>query len=296
MLKLIKLISVLLLLVSVSFAQSPLLTLMADDGVAYDGDAQIYFNSLTTALSTDQQSRINTFVLMLKDSLGITSLSSKFDFMYLLANETSEAGLKNLVKRSSDATLAGTPAPTFTQWEGFAGDGSHGYINTNYTPSTDAVSLTTDKASVGLYARTDEAGAYVDMGSGNAANTNAISLYLSYSGTMYYRLNSSSYGTTAYVMTAGFYIVNTNPDDIVGLTDGWVYKNGALLTSGTLAPDGLSARSITICAYNGGGTIGSFTPRQYAVAFIGVGLTATEIRKINNCVEWYMDELGKGVQ
>lgn len=98
MLKQIKIGLIILFLSTLSYAQdgATLLTLMSDDA-SYDADAQAYFDAMSTPLSTDYQDRINTFVLMVKDSLSLTNLSDKFDVIYLLANETSEAGLKNLV-------------------------------------------------------------------------------------------------------------------------------------------------------------------------------------------------------
>src|SRR5574343_1234161 len=124
--------------------------LLMGDEAGYDTDAQTYFSAMSTPLSTAYQDRINTFVLMVKDSLSITNLSDKFDVIYLLANETSEAGLKNLVKRSSDATI-GAETVTFTADEGFAGDGVGGYINTNYNANSDGVNYTLNDASFGIY-------------------------------------------------------------------------------------------------------------------------------------------------
>ena len=99
---------------------------------------------------------------MVKDSLQISSLSSKFDGMYLLANETSEAGLKNLVKRQHDATAVNSP--TFTQWEGFTGnENTYAHISTNYYPRTQAVSYALNSGSFGIYFRTNMLGSGINL-------------------------------------------------------------------------------------------------------------------------------------
>ena len=51
---------------------------------------------LTTPLSSGQIDKLNTFVAALKSGLSISALSDAFDVMYVLANETAEAGLKTL--------------------------------------------------------------------------------------------------------------------------------------------------------------------------------------------------------
>jgi hypothetical protein len=119
-----------------------------------DADLAVYLASLTTPLSAGQITKLNTFVTSLKNGMGITNLSDAFDALYIFANETSEAGLKNIVKRAHDATLS-TTAPAFTALEGFKGNGSSSFINSNYNPNTQKVNYSLNSASFGLYSRTD---------------------------------------------------------------------------------------------------------------------------------------------
>jgi hypothetical protein len=57
-----------------------------------------------------------------------------------------------------------------------------------------------------------------------------------------------------------------------------------------------------ISARNNAGTPENFTNRQYRIAFIGSGFS-TDVdallilnRKLNNCIERYLDGIGAGVQ
>lgn len=279
---------ILLLLASISFGQSSMLSLMDDAG--YDSDAKLYFDAMTTPLSAETKSKINTFVKMLKDSLQITSLSQKFDVMYLLANETAEAGLKNLVKRSNDATAVNSP--TFTQWEGFQGNGSS-YINTNYNPATQGIIYGQNNAHVSIYCRSDLDGLGMDWGSREADDNPRSEISLSYSGTtLYGTINSTGIGgrfIVANTNSQGFYISNRS-----GTNSGKLYKNGvafSTLTQASATPN----YNYYISAINIEGTAGNYQNRQYAFWTAGSSLSDTEARKLTNCVEWYMDSNGKGI-
>jgi len=293
MLKQIKIGLIILFLSTLSYAQdgATLLTLMSDDA-SYDADAQAYFDAMSTPLSTDYQDRINTFVLMVKDSLSLTNLSDKFDVIYLLANETSEAGLKNLVKRSSDATI-GAETVTFTADEGFAGDGVGGYINTNYNANSDGVNYILNDASFGIYSRTNSQSTVIDIG-GRAtdATADAIWIVLRYTNDSFYgSLNNAIALNSAVPTSAGFGLMSRAASD-----NAVYYFNGGSIISNSDPAVSIFDGDIFICTENRGGSPVGYTSRQYAFAFMGAGLDAVEARKLNNCIEWYMDDLGTGVE
>jgi len=50
-----------------------------------------------------------------------------------------------------------------------------------------------------------------------------------------------------------------------------------------------------LLALNTANAPGLYCTNQISFAFIGGGLTATEARQVTNCIEYYMDALGKGV-
>lgn len=273
------------------FAQGEFIILLTGNRVSYDADAQTYFSAMATPLSSAYKTRINTFVTMVKDSLSISNLSDKFDIMYLLANETSEAGLKNLVKRSHDATIGATTV-TFTADQGFTGDGVAGYITTNYNPSTDAVIYTLNSASLGYYSRTSSASTAIqDIGVN--ATTNVAELLSSWSdGNAYWGVNSNTHQDQANIVTDGLLLVSRTASGASNF-----YINGAVVGGeSSIASAAIPNGDITILARNLGGTPDRFSNRQLAFVFVGEGLDATEVRKLNNCIEWYMDDLGTGVQ
>ena len=280
------LILILMLFAQINFAQSSLSILF--DDVSYDADAKIYFDAMTTQLSKVQKTRVNTFIEMLKDSLTITSLGEKFDIMYLFANETSEAGLLNLVKRSHDATL--TNAPVFAQWEGFLGANTK-FINTNYNPSTQKVRYDSLTASVGIYNRTDGEQSVCEMGAFGTTTSKRMNIILRYAGVgMAARLNDNSASNVNPMEDARGFFIATRTNSTKAF-----YKTGVGIYSGSVAPLGIPDVNIYVLCYNNNGTPDLYSARQISFVFMGAGLTATEARQLNNCVEWYMDDLGKGV-
>lgn len=275
----------LMLVCSVNYAQtSQNLMLLFNENL--QPETKVYVASLAIPISITQVSRIDKFVKMLKDSLQISSLSSKFDGMYLLANETSEAGLKNLVKRQHDATAVNSP--TFTQWEGFTGDMTSSYLNTNYNPATQKVAYSLNSASLGVYSRTDNNSTpSVDLGVDGWADIDIRSnnLYV-------IRINTTGNTTFANTNSVGFFVSSRTANNLTT-----AFKNGVQIGSSSLTsfdiPNGtMYLGCVHIIATD---VPAYFTARQYAYAFIGAGLTASEVSKLTNCIEWYMDSVNRGV-
>jgi len=270
-------------------AQSELIIMMGDIAttvVPDEMETTRYLAALTTPLSDSQEVNINTFIRMLKDSLAIDSLPQKFDVMYLFANETSEAGLLNLVKRDNDAEVLQATV-TFTAWQGFAGDGVGGIITTNYNPSTEGNNYTVNNASFGLYSRTNSAAAVRDGGGADGTQSTVLAIKWSDNNT-YSIINNLSNLSPAMSSSAGLHIITRTAAAVAKR-----YYNADSLATDTDAAIGIPNKNFYVCAPNGSAT---FSNRQFAFAFLGAGFTTTEIRKINNCVEWYMDEIGAGVE
>ena len=274
-----------LLFASQVFAQSSLLTLF--DDASYDVDAKLYF-TVATSLSPAQKIRVNTFVKMLKDSLSITSLSSKFDVIYLMANEDSVSSKLNLVKRSDDGVKFNTLS--FTQWEGWTGDvaGNFAYMNTTYNPSTEATNYAQNSNAFGVYVRNN---LNVNVACGNTLPNNYI--YPRLSDKFYFTNNVTAAGNQSITNTdsRGFFISSRTA---AAVTNG--YKNGVSLAENTTVSAAPASANFYIFARNNGAAAEGYSQFQISFFFIGGGLTAIQARQLNNCVEWYMDDLGKGVE
>lgn len=267
---------------------------VSGSGSDYDADADLltYIEGLETELSAGQLALLNTFIVNLKAGLSIDNLSDAFDVIYILANETPEAALRNLVKRLHDATAVNSP--TFTALEGFTGNGSSSYIDTNYNAKTQGINYTKDNCSLGVYCRTNtNAGA--DIGAQEVYPGNGIFVAARLSGKIYGRINER--GTNNAMSTIA---------DSLGMTittrNGSAYNNKvnyrnktspAMSYSGTAITDRVPDFNMYILGNNKSGTPGVLTTRQTSLAFAGKYITTGMRDVIVDCFEAYMN--GKGV-
>ncbi|HNY52950.1 MAG TPA: hypothetical protein PK727_04590 [Bacteroidales bacterium] len=259
-------------------------------------ELETYLTGLATPLSPTQVSKLNQFITSLKTGFGITSLSEVFDIMYLMAGETLESSMRNIVKDAHHLTLINSPL--WTQFEGFKGNGSSMAISTNYDPGTNGVNVSRDSLAIGIYARTTTIGAYVISGvTDNDSNEISITPRLNYDtvGRMYVRINQKTYtfkpssGDVKGMLIAS----RTAPNSIRG------YSNGVDLnfTGSSELSTGLSTgyNLFFLCA-SIRNTRSSYSPDQIAFAFVSRGLNLADTSPvITQAVEAYMDSNDKGV-
>lgn len=286
-----KIILIFFLFVQAISAQSLILLLMGDEAGYDNVETTLYASALTTPLSDSQMVNIDNFISMVKDSLSISLLSEKFDVMYLLANETSEGALLNLIERDNDATAQGSP--TFTAWQGFTA-ASGKYLNTTFNPNDEGVNYVLNSGSFGVYIRNNTVSEGIDIG-GRATAVSSDQTWIStrYTGGIFYaECNSGTLLQNSNSDSRGFFVMSRTAADLTT-----AYKNGlAMETASAATAISLFDGNIFIGGLNEGGSPTSPTDRQYAFAYMGAGLDAVEARKLNNCIEWYMDDLGTGVE
>lgn len=242
-----------------------------------------YIDGLVTPLSAEQIGRLNTFVKTLKTGLGITALSDYFDVLYILAGETSESSLRNLVKNAHYATAVN--APVFTQFEGFNGNGTSSYINNNYKFLTQAVNYKQNDASFGVYVRDNIGSTPLGVSAAGALST------ITYvSGVMYSGINSVSAGDTiGFTVNKGLFSLsrdnNANYD---------INFNKTKLSTIINASSGLLDLNTFTCARNNSGSP-TYSTNQIAFTFYAKSISLSQRDVIVDAFEAYMDSNGKGV-
>jgi len=275
---------ILFLLFSASiFAQSPLLTLFDNDvSYAYDADVSVYLASMTTPLGEEQSKRIDTLVIMLKDSLSLTSLSDKFDVIYLFANETEESSMLNLAQRGYDAVFGSINHPTYTQNQGLQMSSvSETLIIAPFNPTTASGNYSLNSASVTIYSRTN-----ILQSKNDFIANNLSSCRLRSSDYIYQTTNDAGNHLVANTDSRGIFTF-VRPD----ANNKNIYKNGLLAST---------QEEVSTAIPNSGFSIPAedallVSDREYSFFAIGSSLTADDARKLKNVVEWYLDELGVGV-
>lgn len=255
------------------------------------GEAEVilYLTGLITPLSQATRVKINTIVTGLKSGLSITNLSDAFDVMYILAGETAESSLRNIVKNAHHATAVNSP--TFAALEGFQGDGIGSYINTNYKPSDHAFRLSQDNGHLSVYIRNDVTTNYV-CGCLTGPNATICPKIVT--------TNKSFHGINGFNANEA----SSHPEDSKGLwltnrvdsTQCTLYRNKGSLGTASRNSTGISAYNYFILAANNAGSpsYNNFTA-QASFLSAGKGLTQAEVDVITDAFEAYMDSNSKGV-
>ena len=188
--------------------------LRRSSGIVLDPDAASYLSGATDPVFI---SAVNDFFLGVKADGNYT----KIDAMWLPAAETQTIANRNL-KNPATFTLTAVNAPTWTQYQGYTGNGTTQYLNTNFNVSTNGVAYTQNSNSFGFYSRTNIAQASADAGLYVSGNETIINTRWT-DNTFYGRNNGSSpYVTFSTTDSRGLYVMQ-RPNG----TTTRAFKNGA---------------------------------------------------------------------
>jgi hypothetical protein len=258
--------------------------ILASTGPSFDPDAQAF---ITAASITDptQQSAINTLVTDLKGY----SIWTKFKAIYPIVGGTASQHKYNLKDpRDLDVAFRLTFATGVTHSStGMVGNGSSGYADTYFTPSTSGMLL--DSAHLGFYSRTDSNVYQVEMGNWN--NTASTLLLIRQAGNGTVRMNNGAVNINfANTNAQGFYLSNRTASNVIK-----AFKNGVVQVTSTQVSNSLPNNKITLLAFNDTGLIQYYSTKQCAFATIGDGLTDTEAANFYTAVQAYQTTLARQV-
>jgi len=245
---------------------------------AYDPDAQAF---ITAASITDptQQIAINQLVLDLKGY----SIWTKFKAIYPIVGGTASSHAVNLKTPGTFNLTYGTGVTHSSN--GMVSNGTTGYANTNFTPST---SGTLNSHHVSFYSRTNSNGTEVEMGVQSSGTT---LLEIRTAGTTYAAINSgATYSSFADTDSRGLYIANRTASNVIN-----VFRNSTKKVTGSTASSNLPNLKMNLLAWNNGGAPQFYSLKQCAFASIGDGLTDTDAANFYTAVQAYQTTLGRQV-
>ena len=225
---------------------------------ALDPDAATLIAAMTTAPDAARQTLISDHIIALK-AAGIWS---QLDTYYMMAAHHEQASRLNW-KSPGDFALEANGGITFTVDRGWQGDGSTGYLDTGWIPSSHGVNYQLNDASFGVYSRTDLDGQAVDMGV-RRSDISAFSVFrLKLLNNQVSRINHGNTNfSTSVANSLGFGAIRrTTSSDVSNL------RNGNVIGSGTVSSSAVPEFSFYIAALNFAGTVENFSARQYAAAF-----------------------------
>ena len=232
-----------------------------------------------------QSFEVNRLVKGIKDA----SLWSSIDDIWLLAACTSVQALTSL-KGLRLATNTGSP--TFVAKQGFTYNGTSGFTNTGFNPSTMASAFTATSGAIGVYELTNV------NSSGRSAGVRGTSSVIEIS--MINRTSSNAAGqvlNSAVTNTVAISPVTSVGYTVAARTAGpvfTIYKNGVSL--GTYSPGSTSTTipnaTLYIGALNNNGTAANFRASTPALVDIRAALSAANEAVIQGLYLKYLKAMG----
>lgn len=261
-------------------------------GVSGDAPQTTAFLARTSGLNGTETAAYKSLI----NGLVADGLFSKLDLLYIFATNTTTTANLNLISTSFGLTQTGTVS--FTADQGYTGDGSTGFLNSNWVPSTNGVNFTQNSASGGAYTRTSRtATANTSLfGTGQDAGfTNDFWLQpLFTSNSARTLLNSATtQGGPFNANVQGNWVVTQNSSSA-----GVVYHTGSggpsnLATSSTTT--GVANQSMLIGATFSNTTVTGFSTDEISAAWFGSTMNATDAGNMQLRINTYMTALGKNV-
>lgn len=254
-------------------------------GVGYSAEAQALFARFTTPPTAARKTLINNLIVSLKNA----GVWSKLDCLYVMAAETEQAGQRNWIKDAHN--LSPVAAPTFTTDRGYDFNGTTQYLNTQYTPSTQAVQYTLNDASAFVWCTENVQGDGTALGGNNTPLLRIIPRRSGVPDTYLVGVNPSvTTGGTIGTVTDSRGLTHVERSSAALTT---VYKNGASAATNTVASNGLPPVAIYLGANDQAGVgAAGFDTRAQAAAGLGASLGAAGATALYNALSTYLVAVG----
>ena len=178
-------------------------------------------------------------------------------------------------------------SPTFTADRDYATDGISNYVNLNFTPSTNAIVMTTNSVHVEIYERTNVTGSNSALGAASSGSR-AINLAPRVAGNAIGGGNNSD-GTFTLPAATSIGLTQLGRSGAL-TTDAYGAKNGVDMVR-TVTPSAvgatLPAQKIIVGAFNSSGTPIGFRASSYGFVSVGAALNgAQRLARYNNVQAW----------
>lgn len=210
----------------------------------------------------------------IRQNILYNSLPSGIDVFYNFATDGNESfALINWITPASFKSSV-VNAPTHTRNQGYYGNGTNSYVNTNWNPFSNGVNYTQNNASLFAYVINNTAGSNTMASFGTSgASTIGILIPRNVNNLTDFRINSASATSDTQATTAsdGLWMVRRINNTQVSL-----FRNGSLVVTASETSTGRPTNTLYLEALNNAGTAGFFSSRGVSMAGTGNGLNGNE--------------------
>jgi hypothetical protein len=240
-----------------------------------DVDAAAYVARMSASPSSGEKWMIEQFFKALKTKIGL----AKFDALYLPFFASVEAdALLNVVQNQYNLTKNG--AITFTPNKSFTGDGSTGWLDTGFNPTT-AVSpaATADNQHIGMFSNKQNDNESHWMGN-TACWINGSSGGNVFNG----RLATGGFNFGTSTDDTGHYVITKpNQNNVRG------FKDGSFISQESPSDSSFDNSNYAILRQ---GPTGAFSDQEFFAAHWGANLSDTEVKTLYSIIYWSLRQIG----
>lgn len=211
------------------------------------------------------QTKGNQFVLDLK-AAGLWTI---MDVLYVFWTNVGDHNFACLNWKSPTTfQITEVSSPTFTNLQGFNGNGTTSYLNTGWKPGTNGVNFTLNDAAISHYGvnNTQDAGREYGCQTATASTRSWLTTRNAADSANAVSLNGTSVVSNASTDSSGMWI-NTRNGSLAADND--LYREGTLFDNSNSASGTVSTTDMYIGAHNNNGTAANFSARQ--IAFFAAG-------------------------
>ena len=253
----------------------------------YLPETHAYLANCTTKPTAVWTVALNTLI----QTLIINGVWANLDRMWIFATTAQQNARISIINPTSTLVTEGG-TPTWTAKQGYTGNGSSMYLNTNFNPNTQEVRASLNSTAYGIYTRTQPAAATaVEMGARNIATTVYDYLCLNFTAIgKYAKVND---GTAS----PGVKVADTTKGLVSAVrttsTAQSIWVNGSSIATSADASVSVIDEAIYVLCYNLGGVAASFSSAQLSMAYFGS--SSIDQLKFYNAFQTFMTTLGTQV-
>lgn len=237
---------------------------------ARDADTVAWLAQLTTSFGTNPSAGFITALDTLIRGLKADGNWDPLDRFWIFAQEV-QGYARVSIKNPSSTQITEVNTPTFTVNQGYTGNGTNRYLNTNFNYLTDSVNTLRNSITHGIYVTTNIAESKFDCGHASSGRDNVISSRHG-DGKTYQSANSSSGAANVAVSNSlGLYMVERASS--TGMT---AYKNGSSVATLNNADNAFPNTVDVVFGYNSNPNsntvvITALSSKRIAMRVIGSG-------------------------